>query len=110
MEKDNLLAGNNWLFLGMLGIALLVVVSVAVYLAVGLFQSRSLIRRELSAYFVSPIAYVVFVVFLAVTGHLFFVTLDLLTTIGPEGTEWPMQSMFADKLFWLVFLFIPPLL
>src|SRR5262249_5111100 len=67
-------------------------------------------RRELSAYFVSPIAYVVFVVFLAVTGHLFYVTLSLLTTTGPKGTEWPMQSMFGDERFWLVFLFIPPLL
>ncbi len=80
------------------------------YLGVGLFQSRSLIRRELTAYFVSPIAYVVFVVFLAVTGHLFYLTLSLLRANGPVGAEWPMQSMFADERFWLVFLFIPPLL
>ena len=37
-------------------------------------------------------------------------TLGLLTTTGPKGTEWPMQTMFADERFWLVFLFIPPLL
>src|ERR1051325_10526594 len=107
--------GNNltpaqwptWLALAAL---VIVVLAVAVYLAVGLFQARSLVRREFGAYFLSPIAYVVLVVFLAVTGHLFAVTLGLLTTTGPKGTEWPMQSMFADERFWLVFLFIPPLL
>ena len=75
-----------------------------------MFATLSLIRREFSAYFLSPIAYVVLVVFLAVTGHLFYVTLNLLTASGPRGTEWPMQTMFADERFWLVFLFIPPLL
>ena len=72
--------------------------------------TASLIRREFSAYFLSPIAYVVLVVFLSVTGYLFYRTLLLLTAEGPEGTRWPMQSMFAQERFWLVFLFIPPLL
>lgn len=87
-------------------IALFIILS----LAVGLFHARSLFRREFTTYFISPIAYVVFVVFLLVTGHLFAVTFGLLTTTGPRGTEWPMQTMFADERFWLVFLFIPPLL
>jgi ABC-type transport system involved in multi-copper enzyme maturation permease subunit len=93
-------------------LAALAVVAMVVFavLAVGLFEARSLIRRELSAYFVSPIAYVVFVVFLVVTGLLFAITFNLLTTTGPKGTEWPMQSMFGDERFWLIFLFIPPLL
>jgi ABC-2 type transport system permease protein len=80
------------------------------YLVVGMFQARTLVRRELAAYFVSPIAYVVLVVFLAVTGHLFYMTLQLLTASGPVGTRWPMQSMFANERFWFVFLFIPPIL
>ena len=63
-----------------------------------------------SAPIFSPIAYVVLVVFLFVTGDLFATTLGLLTAKGPVGTESPMQTMFGDKLFWLVFLFIPPLL
>src|SRR5262245_11503359 len=58
----------------------------AAWLAVGLFRARSLVRREFGAYFLSPIAYVVLVVFLAVTGHLFAVTLGLLTAGGPKGT------------------------
>lgn len=88
----------------------LVVLLGLVALIAGLFQARSLFRREFVTYFVSPIAYVVLVVFLLVTGLLFAVTFGLLTTTGPRGTEWPMQTMFADERFWLVFLFIPPLL
>src|SRR5437588_11799711 len=72
--------------------------------------TASLIRRELSAYFLSPIAYVVLAVFLAVTGHLFYLTLVQLTASGPKGVEFPMQLMLGDEKFWLVYLFIPPLL
>src|SRR5438105_11370082 len=72
--------------------------------------TASLIRREFSAYFLSPIAYVVLVLFLAVTGHLFYLTLQQLTATGPKGVEFPMQLMLGDERFWLVFLFIPPLL
>jgi ABC-2 type transport system permease protein len=73
-------------------------------------ESLSLFRREFSAYFLSPIAYVVLAVFLAVTGHLFYLTMELLTTDGPEGIRFPMVKMLGDVSFWLVFLFIPPLL
>jgi ABC-type transport system involved in multi-copper enzyme maturation permease subunit len=100
----------QWVTVALLGVVALVTIAVLGYLTTGLFQARSLVRRELTAYFVSPIAYVVFVVFLGVTGYLFTVTFNLLTTTGPKGTEWPMQTMFADERFWLVFLFIPPLL
>jgi ABC-2 type transport system permease protein len=72
--------------------------------------SLSLFRREFSAYFLSPIAYVVFVVFLAVTGTHFYLTAYLLGTDGPEGIYFPMHRMLSDVSFWLVFLFIPPLL
>lgn len=70
----------------------------------------SLIRREFAAYFLSPIAYVTLAVFLLVTGHLFFLTLSGLTETGPRGGEYPMQALLGDEKFWLVFLFIPPLL
>ncbi len=93
--------------LAVIGLVLLLGLAV---LVVGLFEARSLLRREFTTYFISPIAYVVLVVFLLVTGMLFAVTFGLLTTSGPRGTEWPMQTMFADERFWLVFLFIPPLL
>jgi len=87
-----------------------VIFFIASYLVRGLYSARTLLRREFSAYFLSPIAYVLFVVFLAVTGYLFNRTFDLLTTAGPKGTEFPMQAMFANERFWLVFLFIPPIL
>jgi len=70
----------------------------------------SLIRREFSAYFFSPIAYVVLFVFLAMTGHLFYLTLEQLTEEGPRGVSYPMELMVGNVAFWLVFLFIPPLL
>lgn len=101
---------SNLLVLITLAIVALVGLGVALFLLVGLFRARSLLRRELSAYFLSPIAYVVLVVFLAVTGHLFYLTLEQLTASGPRGVEFPMQVMLGDERFWLVFLFIPPLL
>lgn len=70
----------------------------------------SLIRREFSAYFLSPIAYVVLAVFLAVTGHLFYLSLLQLTASGPKGISYPMEMIVSDRAFWLVYLFIPPLL
>ncbi len=73
-------------------------------------STLSLIRREFSAYFLSPIGYVVLFVFLIVTGHLFYLTMDLLTADGSRGIDFPMQRMLTDPWFWLVFLFIPPLL
>ncbi|HVK18397.1 MAG TPA: ABC transporter permease [Fimbriiglobus sp.] len=70
----------------------------------------SLIRREFAAYFLSPVAYVTLAVFLLVTGHLFYLTMTALTETGPRGIEYPMQGLLGDEKFWLVFLFIPPLL
>jgi gliding motility-associated transport system permease protein len=101
---------REWVTTGALGLGLLIVVIVAAYAAYGLFQARSLVRRELAAYFLSPIAYVVFVVFLAATGFLFAGTVEQMTTSGPEGVEFPLRFMYGDERFWLVFLFIPPLL
>jgi len=94
---------------GLVGLAL-ALLALAAWLAYGLFQARSLIRREFTAYFVSPIAYAVLVVFLAVTGFLFSQAFGLLTATGPRGTDFPWRAMFADERFWLVFLVIPPLL
>ena len=70
----------------------------------------SLVRREFSAYFLSPIAYVVFAVFLGVMGYRFNETLNQLTERGPEGVSFPFQFLLTDTWFWLVFLFIPALL
>src|SRR5262245_26450739 len=94
----------------LLTVLLVVGIIVAFYLGSGLFRARSLVRREFVAYFLSPIAYVVFFVFLLVTGYLYYQTMQQLTASGPKGVEFPMQMMLGDDRFWLVFLFIPPLL
>jgi ABC-2 type transport system permease protein len=87
-----------------------------------MLATLSLIRREISAYFFSPIAYVVLAVFLAVTGVLFARALGQLTAAGPQGVQYPMQTLLglgdlqtiggvlAFLAFWLVFLLIPALL
>jgi ABC-2 type transport system permease protein len=77
----------------------------------------SLIRREFTAYFLSPIAYVVLTVFLLGTGFLYWQAYNGLTDVGPRGVEYPMGAILGDgregptfPVFWLVFLFVPPLL
>ena len=52
----------------------------------------SLVRREFTAYFYSPIAYVVMSIFLAATGHAFYLSLALLTVNGgaPIVTTYPV--------------------
>ena len=70
----------------------------------------SLIRRELAAYFWSPVAYVVIGVFLLALGLLFHFTLQLLTARGPIGIEYPMLGLFGNVGFWLIFWIIPPML
>jgi ABC-type transport system involved in multi-copper enzyme maturation permease subunit len=87
-----------------------VVLLVALFLAGGLYQARSLFRRELAAYFYSPIAYVIMATFLVLTGVCFVRTLNLLTASDHVGTEYPMQAMFGQWWFWLVFLLLPPAL
>jgi ABC-2 type transport system permease protein len=70
----------------------------------------SLIRREFTAYFLSLIGYATLFVFLVGNGLLFTRVLGMLTETGPRGAEYPMQVMLGDEKFWLIFLFIPPLL
>jgi hypothetical protein len=114
-----------------LGLIAVVAVVVAIVGLLGLFGARSLVKRELTAYFVSPVAYVVLVVFLLVFGLRFHLTFGQLTRSGPHGVEWPMQYLFAllptggdsfsqtpehilnllsSLAFWVVYLLIPPLL
>jgi ABC-type transport system involved in multi-copper enzyme maturation permease subunit len=73
-------------------------------------STLSLIRREFTAYFWSPVAYVVLGTFLLGMGLLFHLTTEKLTARGPQGTEFPMQEMLGNVGFWLIFWVIPPLL
>jgi ABC-2 type transport system permease protein len=96
----------------------------AVFFLIGLLagdlfarSTLSLVRREFTAYFMSPIAYVVLTVFLLGTGFLYLETFKSLTDQGPRGVEYPMSAILGEgseglnfPVFWLVFLFVPPLL
>jgi ABC-2 type transport system permease protein len=73
-------------------------------------STLSLVRREFTAYFWSPVAYVVLAVFLLGLGLLFHLTVQKLTARGPVGTEFPMQDLLGNVGFWLIFWVIPPLL
>jgi ABC-2 type transport system permease protein len=70
----------------------------------------SLIKREFSAYFLSPVAYAMLFVFLLTTGILFRDTLNLMTRPGTAGAEYPFQSLFGSLLFWVFYVLIPPVL
>ncbi len=72
--------------------------------------SLSLIRREFTGYFLGPVGYVAIVLFLVGMGVLFRFTFDLLTADGAKGIEFPMQGLFGNVGFWLIFWVIPPLL
>ncbi len=76
--------------------------------------TQSLIRREFTAYFMSPVGYVALFGFLVLTGLLFNLALGLLTEQGPRGVEYPMQvllggaespnaALVAGVLFWGLF-------
>ena len=73
-------------------------------------STLSLIRREFTAYFWSPVAYVVIGLFLLGLGLLLYLTMEKLTARGPVGTEFPMQDLLGNVGFWLIFWVIPPLL
>lgn len=116
---------NDWLTAGVLSILGILALWILGVLFVGLFRARSLFRRELGAYFTSPVAYLVLFVFLVATGLLFLRTLGQLTTTGPEGVEYPLREMFGAAffqaesptwamfgrlIFWAAFPLIPALL
>jgi ABC-type transport system involved in multi-copper enzyme maturation permease subunit len=119
---------NDILIFSILGVVGLLLLGIALVLLRGLFQARSLLRKEFSAYFLSPVAYVMLGVFLAVLGCRFYLALDQLTQSGPQGIEFPMQylfsilprgiagskawlmELFSSQAFWIVYLLIPPLL
>lgn len=70
----------------------------------------ALIKREFTAYFLSPVGYVTLFFFLLVTGILFAGAVGDLTQTGSQGTEYPFAAMLGQNVFWFVFAFIPPLL
>jgi ABC-2 type transport system permease protein len=65
-------------------------------------------RRELAASFLSPIAYIVMMFFLAVMGYIFWFLASVLAD-GPGGVT-ALHLFFASPFFWMVLLVIVPVL
>ncbi len=68
-------------------------------------------NRELRAYFFSPTAYVVLTFFLLVNGYVFSLIVSFLNDPRAGGSTTPLKLFFGDTFFfWLVLLFITPVL
>lgn len=65
-------------------------------------------RRELAGCFLSPIAYVVTIFFLAVLGYIFWFLASVLAD-GPGGVT-VLHLFFASPFFWMVLLVVVPVL
>jgi ABC-2 type transport system permease protein len=65
-------------------------------------------RRELAAYFLSPIAYVMMIFFLVVMGFSFWLLASVLAQ-GPAGVT-IMKELFSSIFFWIAMLIVVPVL
>jgi ABC-2 type transport system permease protein len=73
----------------------------------------TLFRRELSAYFVSPVAYIVLLFFLVVTGASFSLLVDFFNKASTMsgGTEVSViQAFFQTVFFWFALILIIPII
>jgi len=65
-------------------------------------------RKELGAYFLSPIAYVVTIFFLVITGFSFWLLATVLAE-GPGGVT-VLQALFDSLFFWIGLLIVVPVI
>jgi ABC-2 type transport system permease protein len=68
---------------------------------------ETLLRRELAAYFLSPVAYVVAVCFLVLMGLSFWMLLEVLSQ-GPASVGVMRMLMGESVFFWLALLVVVP--
>ncbi len=70
----------------------------------------AVIRRELIAYFSSPLAYIVMTAFLLMQGYIFYLIVSFLNNPATEAMT-PLQLFFGGTLFfWLFLLFVVPVI
>ncbi len=68
-------------------------------------------ERELRAYFFSPMAWVILTFFLLINGYVFSLIVSFLSDPRAGGSTTPLKLFFGDTFFfWLVLLFITPVL
>ena len=71
-----------------------------------------LFKRELFAFFVTPLAWVLIVVFLLVQGMHFFLLVDRFAAMSdPAGDETPLTAFFGNTvlLYLVLFVLVPPM-
>lgn len=69
-------------------------------------------KRELFAFFVTPLAWVLITVFLFVQGMQFYLLVEHFSSVsGAGGNESPVHAFFADTVlpYLVLFLFVPPM-
>lgn len=69
-------------------------------------------KRELFAFFVTPLAWVLITVFLLIQGMHFFLIIDSFSTMGAQmGDQTPLQSFFGSTVlpYLVLFLLVPPM-
>jgi ABC-2 type transport system permease protein len=70
----------------------------------------AIIKRELIAYFSSPLAYIVMTAFLLMQGYIFYVILSYLNNPMTQAMT-PMRLFFGGTVFfWLFLLFVVPVI
>jgi ABC-2 type transport system permease protein len=70
----------------------------------------AIVRRELIAYFSSPLAYIVLAAFLLMQGYIFYLIVSFLNSPGTQAMT-PLQLFFGGTLFfWLFLLFVVPVI
>jgi gliding motility-associated transport system permease protein len=73
-------------------------------------KSLALVRRELVAYFSSPLAYVVLTAFLFFNGYVFWLIVAYLNNPRTQAMA-PLKLMFGGTIFfWLFLLFLVPVI
>lgn len=73
-------------------------------------KTLAILRRELIAYFSSPLAYMVITGFLLLQGLIFYLVLAFLNNPGAQ-TMAPMEMFFGGTIFfWLFLLFVVPVI
>jgi gliding motility-associated transport system permease protein len=73
-------------------------------------KTFALVRRELVAYFSSPLAYVVLTAFLFVNGYVFWLITAYLNDPRTQAMQ-PLKLLFGGTIFfWLLLLFIVPVI
>jgi len=70
----------------------------------------AIVRRELIAYFSSPLAYMVMTAFLLMQGYIFYLIVSFLNQPGTQAMT-PLRLFFGGTIFfWLFLLFVVPVI